>query len=59
MIENAMRYARQREEIDRAQKEKCEECKGTGKVGTAISTEGPTDIFCLECAGTGNKRKKK
>lgn len=35
--------------------EKCKRCQGTGKVGTAISTEGPQDIFCLECLGTEKK----
>ena len=38
--------------------EKCERCGGTGKVGTAISTEGPKDIYRLECLGTGIERKK-
>ena len=39
--------------------EKCERCGGTGKVGTAISTEGPKDIYCLECLGTGIKKDEK
>jgi len=37
--------------------EKCERCKGTGKVGIAESTEGPVDIICLECLGTGIKKE--
>lgn len=35
----------------------CENCRGSGEVGVAISTEGPKPIFCLDCIGTGKKRQ--
>lgn len=36
---------------------KCKHCKGTGKVGTADSTVGPSDIVCLDCLGTGKAKR--
>lgn len=41
------------------EEEKCDQCGGSGKVGTAISTRGPVDIFCLNCLGTGIIKKEK
>jgi len=38
-------------------RKKCKRCQGTGKVGEAESTEGRVPIFCLECLGTGIKRR--
>lgn len=43
---------------EKEEKIKCGRCKGTGKVGTADSTEGSVDIICLECLGTGIKENK-
>jgi hypothetical protein len=34
----------------------CKECRGSGRTGTAISTEGPQAVYCSDCLGTGKKR---